>query len=227
MNQPIQDENRLDPGVVTSIKAQQKSRDRVSIFIDGTFAFGIHSEVLLHHAVPVGEHLSEKGIAALIEEDAYYRARDKAYHLLSYRQRSVKELSDRLTGKGHGPKTVSRVIDRLMELDMLDDSAFSIEFAAARVRSKGYGPGRIRNDLFKKGISPELIVKALDKAYHDVSPEELARAAGRKISDRLRRIDDPFKRRHRLTSYLARRGFSFDQMGAAVKELENLDRKEL
>jgi regulatory protein len=206
-------------GVVTAVEAQKKATDRVSIFVEGRFSFGIHSEILLQRSIRVGDRLSSADIQTLRREDAFFRARSRAYHLLAYRSRSRREVEQRLTAAGFEPPVVDRVVRRLEELELLDDRAFAVDYATARVRSKGYGPARIRNELFRKGIPAAEIQSALDRAYGKVSPSELALAAGRKILSRLDGVEDARKRRQRLTAYLARRGFSYDEMQAALEEL--------
>ena len=214
------------PGVITSIEPQKKANDRVSIFIDGEFALGLHADVLISRGLSKGQTVSESDVAELIEEDSYFRARTRAYHLLSYRQRSQVELSRRLSKSGFSPHIIDRVMERLIELDMIDDQAFARTFSEARVRSKGYGPMRLRNELFRKGIDSDTIDAVLADAYREKTAEVLALEAARKYMRRLRREADTKKRRSKLTAYLARRGFSFDQMTEAVEELKSLDRKE-
>ncbi len=214
------------PGTITSIESQKKDRDRISVFIDGEFAFGLHAEILISERLNKGRTLSETEIAELLDEDAYFRAREKAYHLLSYRQRSSSELSERLLRKGIPRHTVNRVIDRLSELQMIDDESFARNFAAARLRSKGYGPVRVRGELIRKGISRDIIESTLDEAYENASLDELALAAATRILHRLIKEPDPGKRRKKLTSYLTRRGFSFDQMGKALAKMDAMASEE-
>jgi regulatory protein len=182
--------------------------------------------VLIENPVSVGQRLSEDDISELLGKDEYFRARYYAYNLLSYRQRTVQEIRDRLSKKGIRQGTAEAVVTRLKELDMVDDAAFALEYAKARVRSKRFGPSRIRHELNRKGVGKELIDAALKDLYADISPEQLALEEARKITNRLARTSDPRKRRNQLTAYLARRGFSFDQMSDAVKEMEALFRKE-
>lgn len=214
------------PGTVTSIESQKKDRNRVSIFIDGKFAFGIHVDILISERLDRGRTLSETEIAELLDEDAYYRAREQAYHLLSYRQRSSSELSERLLRKDIPRHIVNRVIDRLGELQMIDDESFARNFAAARLRSKGYGPVRVRVELIRKGISRDIIDSTLDETYKSASLDELALAAATNILHRLQNESDPRKRRNKLTSYLTRRGFSYDHMGKALATMDAMGTEE-
>lgn len=214
------------PGLITSIEPQKKANDRVSIFIEGEFAIGLHADVLISRGLSIGQSISESELSELVNEDSYFRARAKAYHLLSYRQRTHVELSRRLSKSGFSAHIIDRVMERLIELDMIDDEAYARAFSEARIRSKGYGPRRIRTELYRKGVDSKIIETVLADAYQEKAADVLALEAARKYMRRLEGESDPQKRRSKLTAYLARRGFSFDQMTDAVTELESLDRKE-
>jgi regulatory protein len=210
---------RLRSGTVTSMEPQKKTRERVSVFIDGTFAFGVHADILLERPVATGDYLSEHDVADLLARDTYARARHGAFHLLSYRARTAAELKSRLSARGFPGETVDRVIERLRDLDLVDDEAFASEYAVARVRTRGFGPLRIRLELRRKGV-PELVAdEAVRDAFEGISPDVLALEAARKISDRLARFEDAAARRRHLTGYLSRRGFTYDQMQLAIEEL--------
>lgn len=210
-------------GVISSITAQKKTKDRVNIFVDGEFAFGLHTDVLVARGLNKGQVLSEQDVIELLDEDEFYRARFKAFHLLSYRTRTRFEMSQRLSRAGFSGASIAKVIDRLCELGMIDDQTFAREFTEARVRAKGYGPLRLRSELSKKGIDAELIEEAISTAYTTENPDVLALRAAKKYLPKLAREVDPFKRRNKLTAFLSRRGFTFDQMSLAIDALKILD----
>ncbi len=204
--------DRPEPGEISGIKAQKKSTDRCSIFIGGEFAFGIHSDLVVSEGLFRGKRLNGDDIDRLLSEDAYLRARQKAYHLLSYRPRSEFEIRNRLRQKGFDTYCADRVIARLSELDMIDDRQFARSFVEGRIRAKGFGPSRIRQDLRKMGISPEIIEQTIEEAFASVPLDDLAVRTAEKIRPRLQNESDPAKRRKKLADYLIRRGFSFEEI---------------
>ena len=75
---------------------------------------------------------------------------------------SVKELTDRLKEKGESPENAEDAAAWLQELHLLDDA----QYAAMCVRhyaAKGYGAGRIRSELYRRGIPRELWDDALQE----------------------------------------------------------------
>ncbi|MCH8276116.1 MAG: RecX family transcriptional regulator [Bacteroidetes bacterium] len=200
------------PGIISDVEAQKKSPDRCSVFIEGEFAFCIHADLVVSEGLFKGRRLDQDALIRLLEEDAYLRAREKTYRFLSYRPRSENEIRNRLKQKGFGSLCVDRVIARLRELGLIDDLQFAASFAAARIRSKGFGPSRIRSELRAKGISSEIIEKTVEDAFAGVTLDDLALQTAEKIRPRLERVSDPRKRRRKLEDYLRRRGFSFDEI---------------
>jgi regulatory protein len=208
------------PGVITEITAQRKFQSRVNIKIDGQFAFGLHMDLVLAEGLSKGVELSSEKIVRLLQEDSFIKAREKALHYIGYRARSTQEVITRLSREHYTQEAIERVITRLIELDMLDDQKFAQEFAEGRLRNKGFGPMRIQQDLRRKGISPEIIETVVASVFEEMPPEELAAVSAEKIFARLSRQSDTFVRRKKLSDYLLRRGFNYDQMDLAFEKLD-------
>ena len=138
--------------------------------------------------------------------------RDKALSLLSYRAHSRRELSDKLKRKlSCSEQDLNAVLDWLEEMGFLDDRSY----AASVVRhcaSKGYGAGRISSELSRRGISRDLWDEALTEM-----PDTDA-ALDRLLRTKLRNPDDREEVR-RVSAFLARRGYSWDEIRRALERL--------
>src|SRR5262245_14647340 len=75
---------------VTAIEIQKRSPNRVNVYLDGEFAFGLARIVAAW--LKVGQDLDEKKIEQLQAEDARERALQQAILFLSYRVRSESEI---------------------------------------------------------------------------------------------------------------------------------------
>ena len=85
--------------IISDIKAQKKSRDRYSIFVNGKFLMGVFDEIVLDYKLSKGSPLSYDLINEILYEDLKKKAIRKALSLLSYKQRTAKELSSKLREK--------------------------------------------------------------------------------------------------------------------------------
>ncbi|MCK4738618.1 MAG: regulatory protein RecX [Deltaproteobacteria bacterium] len=86
-------------------------------------------------------------------------ARAYALKMLSYRDRSACELTDKVISKGYEPLIAKEVVSRLKDENYLDDEAYAVELAGFRNRNKLWGTVKIAAELRSKGITREVISK--------------------------------------------------------------------
>jgi len=79
---------------------------------------------------------------------------------------------------------------------------------------------RIRQDLRRKGIPTEIIEAEISSAFKETTPADLAAVSAEKIFGRLARFSDIHVRKKKLSDYLLRRGFNYEQMNLAFEKLE-------
>ena len=134
----------------------------------------------------------------------------RALKILGSRNFSEKEMFKRLTSKGETEDNSAEAVKWLVELGYINDS----DYATLIVRhysAKGYGVTRIRDELFKRGISRDL----WDEKLEEISDDEMDDAALEFLKKKLKGSEDKDDLR-RATDALVRRGFSFDDARAAV-----------
>ncbi len=144
------------------------------------------------------------------------KARDYALLLLSYRERTEKEMAERLKRKGFPPAAVAAAVADCQRLGLIDDERFARLFVQERARLNPRSARLIGAELGRKGVSGEVAARALLAEFVPGREEEMAADLARRAAFRLRGID-PEAARRRLWAYLARRGFSPEQIAAAVK----------
>jgi regulatory protein len=159
--------------------------------------------------VDVGTAIDRQTIDAALAAIEGPLARDKAHRLLAHRDRSTAELTRRLTECGYPRTTATEVVDRLVELGLVDDERFASAWTRSRTAS-GFGPTRIRLELREKGIADEIIADMLGD-FADASTQldaAIAALRGQEPRDR--------KDRARLIRRLVSRGFRSDVAAKAV-----------
>ena len=166
-----------------------------------------------------GRTLTEDELSAVRDASARSRCRQRALRIIGARAMSVKELTDRLKEKGESPENAEDAAQWLLDMRLLDDA----QYAAMCVRhyaAKGYGPGKLRNELYRRGIARELWDEALEEL-----PEQ-----GDRIDALLRRklkSDTPDRAELRKAAdYLYRRGFGRDEIHAALARYSELSEED-
>ncbi len=208
-------------GTITSIARQKKDSNRVSIFLDGEFAFGIHQDVLLEHGLHTGQVLSPEDVLLIQHADQYYVARTVALNYASQRPRTVHEVRQKLRQKSYEDAVIDAVTDRLTTLHYLDDATYARNYVRGRVNGRGYGPRRIQQELRRRGVDAAIIEAALAEELDVDHVLENARKQAAKRWTQLQREADPYKRRRKLQDYLMRRGFRHDTIRSVIEALES------
>ncbi|MDR1299143.1 MAG: recombination regulator RecX [Oscillospiraceae bacterium] len=138
-------------------------------------------------------------------------ARDKALRALGRRDMSRREIIVKLTREGVSEDDADGTADWLSERGFIDDGRCA-ESVARRLAGRGYGEGRIRDELHRRGISRELWDDAIagapgieDAAY------EFYRARARS----LRADGEDGAAMRKLAQAMYRRGFSWDEITEA------------
>lgn len=207
-------------GTVTRLARQSRRPDRVSVFLDGRFAFGLAADVVVSLGLGKGSVVDETEYARIQRAGSQFDARQAALALLSRRPMTEAELHRKLVGKAYDPDVAAQVVARLREIGYVNDAEYAAAYAVSRSRARGYGPRRILLELRHRGIAEDLARQAVETLKEGTDSAASALEAARRAWPRLARETDRRKRTARLYGYLARRGFDHDDILAAVTELE-------
>ena len=185
------------------------SPERVNLLLeDGQeipTTLGIVTELRLF----AGKDLEEAQLELIRSKTEASQARDRALDLLSRRPHSRKELSDKLRMKGYDNASSCSAVDWLEEHGYLDDRNYA-GMVVRHYTSKGYGIGRIRAELSKRGIPRELREEALSEMPNTDD------SIDRFIRNRLKDPNDRDEIR-KLSASLARRGFGWEEIQSAIE----------
>jgi regulatory protein len=206
-------EDRKVSGRITALKVQKRNRQRVNVYIDDRFAFGLAAIEAMR--LKVGQQLDAAEIARLKEKDQVEVARERALNFLSYRPRSIAEVRRYLTQKKFNTPTIDQVIARLSRAGLLDDEAFAQYWLENRDSFKPRGSRALRYELRQKGIATSII----DDLLADYDESDAAYRAALSQAQKLARRYDVDAFRSKLLAFLKRRGFSFDIARDAVDRL--------
>ena len=198
---------------ITAIEPQQKNPQRVNVYLNGVFAFGLARIVATW--LQVGQELSDEKIANLKAEDEREAVYQKALHFISYRPRSSMEVRQNLTKRGVSETLTAETVNRLQQNGLLNDEAFARAWTENRNEFRPRSKSALRMELRQKGLSEEIIQTVLEE---QVDEEALALAAARKYGRRLEGLEWT-EFRKKLGGFLARRGFSYATLAPVVSEV--------
>lgn len=197
---------------IDRIEASRHKKGRVLVFLEDGACLKITEQELLDFRFRAGDELNEETLERLKAAAGLSNTRAAAADLVGKRAMSRRDLERKLREKGAGEAEARYAAEWLEAIGAIDDA----EYAAALVRhygGMGYGPARVREKLYEKGVPRELWEDAL---------EELPENGGQIdafLASRLRGREPDEKEKRRLTNALLRRGFSWSEVKAAWRRL--------
>jgi regulatory protein len=140
-----------------------------------------------------------------MESDAG-KAMAYALRELARRDHTVAQISKKLSGRWDG-ETAGRIVARLRESGYLNDARFAERFAEHAVSTGRFYGVRLRQEMRRRGLSPEIIAPVLEKISGERDErEEIDRCLDHRFPGfAFRTADDREKRK--VVAYLQRKGF--------------------
>jgi regulatory protein len=108
------------------------------------------------------------------------RAKQQAYRLLAYRNRTSSELRDRLQRRGYTLAIIDEVLRQLASDGYLDDHRLALDWARYRLQAKPLGRRRLASELRRRGVPSESVEEVLREVYQEFDEVKLAERAARK-----------------------------------------------
>ena len=143
---------------------------------------------------------------------------DKVLKFLSFRPRSEFEINEYMLRKGWDEETRKKIMEKLKNLQLIDDEAFARQWLASRTHFRPEGKSLVKKELRKKGIKREIIDQLLQDERGSATEEILAEKYARKKMERLKSLPVLVAKR-RLFSALLMRGFDNEIAKTVVDKL--------
>jgi regulatory protein len=200
--------------IISALTVQKRNPQRVNVYLDGEFAFGLSRIVAAW--LQVGQELTAEKIAELQAQDEAEVALQRAIRLIEIRPRSTSEIQRKLEKNGVVEPVIEDVLERLERNGLLNDSQFAQLWVENRLAFHPRGRRALAYELRGKGIPDAIIQQTLDQYLSD--EEALAYAAAQKYARKLDNLEKMDFRR-KLGGFLARRGFEYDTAAPVIERL--------
>ena len=204
---------------IERIEASKHKRGRVLVFLADGACLKITEQELLDFGLRAGDDLNEATLAKLKEAAGVSNVKATAADIIGKRAMSRAALEKKLKEKGASEADARYAAEWLEAIGAINDA----DYAALLVRhygEMGYGPARVREKLYEKGVPRELWDEALDQLPDN--GEQIDRFLQSKLRGRM--PDE--KEKKRLTDALLRRGYSWGDVKAAWNRLGSETRED-
>ncbi len=208
---------------VVNLKRKKRTKEWYLIYLNDGREILSYIDFIVKFKVKVGKQLTEEQIKEMKSESEVILAKEIAYRFISYKPRTLKEVSDKLKAKGFQSDLVSKVVEELKNYGFINDLEYARNFVLNRSRSKTLGELALRRELLSKGISSEIIDEVLSERENLIDEFEIALdlAQGKlkqiKSLKKRKKGRDEYKRR--IYEFLLRRGFKFETINRVMREI--------
>ena len=197
---------------IERLESSKHKRGRVLVFLEDGACLKITEQELLDFGLRAGDDLNEATLARLKEAAGVSNVKATAADLIGKRAMSRASLEKKLKEKGASEADARYAAEWLEAIGAINDA----DYAALLVRhcaDLGYGPARVREKLYEKGVPRELWEDALDQMPDN--GEQIDRF----LQNKLRGRTPDEREKKRLTDALLRRGYSWGDVKAAWNRL--------
>lgn len=206
--------------IITKIEQQKNNEDRVNIYVNGEFFTAIFKELVFTFNLKKGDEIDENNLKAILSDEMYLKAKNKALNILSKADQSEKKIREKLS-TDFEENTIDKVIEFLKRNNFINDNLLAQKIVNTNLNLNKCGKNRIKQNLYNKGIDSSTI----NKAINDIDNEAEFENAMYLAKKRYERIKNEDKRKiyHKLSQHLAYKGFNYDIIKRVLNKLLNFD----
>lgn len=199
---------------ITSIK-QQKNKNRVNVYLDDVFGFGIDLDNFVLLNLRINQELTSDEVEKVVRKAEFQKTYDKLLRFVMVRPRSEKEVTEYFRRKEVHESMHAEMIGKLKHLDLLNDLEFARWWIDQRIRFKNKAKRVIIQELRMKGVSQNNI----DDAFGDtiVDEEKMAKEILSKKEYKWKNME-PKIALQKMSQYLAGKGFSWEVIEKVTKK---------
>ena len=208
------------------LTAKPGKGEKIHLSLDGEYIATVNADYWFTCGIKSGSEVTPEQLEELLTESARRKMMNKALDLLSMRDYSRRELSDKLVTKawekkeqkdmdlGSLKQQASDICDRLEELGLLNEERFARSYVDELIRRKHLSKSGLKTALIQKGVQRDIIETVLEEV--DIDPVEQVRELlatkfkNRDLSDE--------KQKTRTVNALLRLGYRYNEIHAAMGE---------
>lgn len=204
--------------LITAIEPRRKAMS--ALYLDGEFVMNLDTRTLIENRFDVGKEIDDEDLHEIINLSNERRAKEKALWLISYRDHSKKELTDKIK-RTCDEESAEKAVERMEELGLVNDEAYARRYARKLLYSKHMSKNAAVFELSRKGIDKELAQEILENT--EVDERDQIRQV---IDKKYRNLSDE-KIKRRAVAALQRLGYRWDDIRSVLEEYSEEDEYEL
>ncbi len=206
--------------LITKIEMQKKNKERVSIFIEGDYAFSCSAELVYTHGLRANNAVNIEKLTEIVCEDNYLKCKNEALRLIERSYKTEKEVFDKLLKREYEEKTIARVIEFLKSYNFLNDEQYVSLYIKEKIKAQG--KNKIKYSLLKKGIHEVLLEEKLMEVDNVLEITTAISLAEKRYKILLKSERENRKIYNKLWEYLMRKGYDKEIINEVLAKVVSL-----
>ena len=204
---------------ITKLEKIQTKKDVFKLSFDNGESMLLSADIIVKFRLNAGVEISDDTYKEILAADKAYRVMFDALTLIGKRPYCAKGLYDKLIQKGYEPQGAQAAVERLTELEYINDEKYA-QNLAKYLTDNGKGEFAVKQELSKKGISKDVIEKSIKSLNTEQEPFEQI----------LKMLESKFKNFNpkdktevrRAANFFLRRGYTSEDISKAFRNFKNV-----
>lgn len=175
----------------------------------------LHRDIITKYGLEEGMEISSEDFGKILFVSEFRRASRRAMYLINEREYSYIKLFEKLE-KNYPKDICFKVCDAMAAKGYVNDRRYAEQLVYNYMECKLYGPRRVKQELYKRGIKGKTADDAIENAL-DGLEERLHSLIEKKYLGYLCAPDD-IKSINKVKNGLVRAGYDYDDINRAIKE---------
>lgn len=158
----------------------KKNNNKYTIILSDNSSLSFYSDTLIKYNLLKPRDISDKELEEIINYNDYIEAYNKALTYISYKQRTKKEIKDKLCN--YSNDVSDKVIEKLDELGLLDEKRYIEAFINDQINLGNKGPFYMKKELEKLNINSYYIDEFLNNIKDNIWIEKVKKLVDKKIN---------------------------------------------
>lgn len=150
------------------------------------------------------------------------KATEKAMALLLHRDRTRRELADRLYRAGFSEQAAQEAMEYVERYGYINDRRYAERYVMFQKKKRS--KKELAYQLTERGIAKEIVSQVLEEGEYDGEEDAVRCLVAKRLKER-EFAEVSFEERQKIAAYLGRKGYDFHVIKKVYSQLDNQDKK--
>lgn len=199
------------------LKLKKESKDKYKLFLDNNESITLYEDVIIKNNLLLSKEIENDKLDYLINQNNDIYAYNVALNYITFKMRSVKEVTDHLLKKGFDNIIIKKVLERLIKEGYLNDLNFAKAFIKDRMNLTSTGPLKIRKELLENGVKEDIVNNEIQKIDVNIVEEKLRKLLEKQIKIKKGSLNSV---KLKLVNYFINLGYEKDMITKILSNYE-------